>query len=99
MALGPTAAVTDPRVRFVSVMAPTQEFKTELINNAAGYYAHQDASPILLVLPTVNLAESYTKDRLDPLVDETPALAAIAPPKKSRSPDRTLDRLLLRRAR
>ena len=93
MALGPTAAVTDPRVRFVSVMAPTQEFKTELINNAAGYYAHQDASPILLVLPTVNLAESYTKDRLDPLVDETPALAAIAPPKKSRSPDRTLDRL------
>lgn len=93
MALGPTAAVTDPRVRTISVMAPTQEFKTELLLNAGAYYVHQDPSPVLWVLPTVNLAESFTKDRLDPVVDETPCLAECAPPKKARSSDRTLDRI------
>lgn len=93
MALGPSEAVTDPRVRTISVMAPTQEFKTELLLNAGGYYVHQDPAPILWVLPTVNLAESFTKDRLDPVVDETPCLTDIAPAKKSRSSDRTLDRI------
>ena len=94
MALGPAHAVTDPRIRTISVMAPTQEFKTELVLNAAGYFVDQDPSPVLVVLPTVNLAESFSKDRLEPLVDETPSLAAIAPAKKSRSSDRTLDRIL-----
>lgn len=93
MAVGPTEAVTDPRVRTISVMAPTQEFKTELLLNAGGYYAHQDPSPIIWILPTVNLGESFAKDRLQPMVDETPCLAAIAPPAKSRSSDRTLDRI------
>lgn len=102
MALGPTFAVTDPRVRTISAMAPTQEFKTELILNAAGYYVHQDPSPILMVLPTDKLGESFSKDRLSPLIDETPAIAAIGPdsdptdkagPKrKARSSDDTLTR-------
>ena len=93
MAVGPTEAVTDPRIRYISVMAPTQEFKTELLLNAGGYYAEHDPSPIIWILPTVNLGESFAKDRLHPLVDETPCLAAIAPPAKAKSSDRTLDRL------
>ena len=92
MALGPTRAVTDPRVRTLTVMAPTQEFKSELILNAAGYFAHQDPSPILLIQPTDKLAESFSKDRLQPMLEVSPALAEISPDPKSRSSDSTLTR-------
>jgi len=71
-------------------MAPTQEFKTELILNAAAYFVHQDPAPVLMMLPTDKLAESFSKDRLEPLIYETPLLEEIAPPRKSRSPDATL---------
>lgn len=94
MALGPTRAVTDPRVRTISVMAPTQEFKTELLLNALGYYAHQDPSPIMMIYPKVELAEGVMLERVAPMVDETPILAEIAPPKKAKTSDRTVDRLV-----
>lgn len=90
--MGPTAAVTDPRVRIITAMAPTQEFKTELLLNAAAYFVHQDPAPILMVLPTDKLGESFSKDRLQPMLSETPALAEISPDEKSRSPDSTLTR-------
>lgn len=73
-------------------MAPTQEFKTELLLNAAGYYVHQDPSPILFILPTDRLAESFSTDRLQPMIEETPELAGIAPPPKTRSTDNKLQR-------
>ncbi len=92
MALGPTRAVTDPRVRTVTAMAPTQEFKSELLLNAAGYFAHQDPSPILFIQPTDKLAESFSKDRLQPMLEVSPALAEISPDPKSRSSDSTLTR-------
>lgn len=92
MAMGPTRAVTDPRVRTLTVMAPTQEFKSELILNAAGYFAHQDPSPILLIQPTDKLAESFSKDRLQPMLEVSPVLARISPDPKSRSSDSTLTR-------
>jgi len=92
MALGPTRAVTDPKVRTVTVMAPTQEFKSELLLNAAGYFSHQDPSPILFIQPTDKLAESFSKDRLQPMLEVTPVLAEISPDPKSRSSDSTLTR-------
>ena len=94
MALGPTYAVTDPRVRTISVMAPTQEFKTELLLNALGYYAHQDPSPIMMIYPKVQLAEGVMLERIGPMVDETPILSSIAPPKKAKTSDRTVSRLV-----
>lgn len=92
MSLAPHRAVTDPRVRTITVMAPTQEFKTELLLNAAGYYAHQDPSPVLFIQPTDKLAESFSKDRLQPMLEESEELAAISPDPKSRSSDSTLTR-------
>jgi len=92
MALGPMLAVTDPRVRTITAMAPTQEFKTELLLNAAGYFVHQDPAPILIVLPTDKLGESFSKDRLQPMLSETPALSVVSPDDKSRTSDSTLTR-------
>jgi phage terminase large subunit GpA-like protein len=67
-------AVSDPAVREVVVMKSAQVGWTEILLNVIGYHVHQDASPILLVQPTLEMAEAFSKDRLAPMVRDTPAL-------------------------
>jgi phage terminase large subunit GpA-like protein len=67
-------ALTDPTIREVWVMKSAQVGWTEILNNLVGYHVHQDPSPILLVQPTLEMAEAYSKDRLAPMVRDTPAL-------------------------
>lgn len=47
---------------------------TELINNLVGYYIHQDPAPILSINPTLEMAETWSKDRLMPMLRDSPAL-------------------------
>lgn len=67
-------AVTDPGVPKVVVMKGAQVGWTETILNVVGYYADQDPSPILTVQPTVGLACIWSKERLAPMLRDTPAL-------------------------
>lgn len=67
-------AVSDPDVETVVYMTSSQVGKTEMINNVIGYFIDQDPSPILAVLPTVELAEAWSKDRLTPTIRDTPRL-------------------------
>jgi len=83
-------AITDPAVEEVTVMACTQLMKTELLLNVIGYFIHQDPSPILVVQPTVALAETYSKDRLDPMLRDSPSLHGIINEKKRESGNKIL---------
>lgn len=74
VARGPMMAVTDPRVHTVTVMTSTQLLKTELLNNTAGFFIHQDPAPMLLIQPTAKLGESWSKDRFDKMRRDTPVL-------------------------
>lgn len=67
-------AITDPAVAEVWVMKSSQVGWTELLLNAVGFYIHQDPSPILLVQPTLEMSEAFSKDRLAPMLRDTPAL-------------------------
>jgi phage terminase large subunit GpA-like protein len=89
-ARGPMLAVTEPRVQTITVMGPTQLLKTELINNIVGYFIHQDPAPIIVMQPTGKLAEAWSKDRLDKMLRDTPALANTVKDKKSRDSDNTI---------
>lgn len=89
-AIGPMLAVTDPRVKKISIMACTQLMKTELLNNIVGYFVHQDPSPIIVMQPTTNLAKTWSKDRLGPMVRDTPVLNNLIKTKKSRDSGNTL---------
>ena len=89
-ARGPMLAVTEPGVKKITVMGCTQLLKTELINNVVGYFIDQDPSPIIVMQPTVSLAETWSKDRLDPMIRDTPALAALIKTKKSRDSGNTI---------
>lgn len=67
-------AVNDPTILESWVMKSAQVGWTESVNNIAGYFADQDPSPVLVVLPTVELGEAWSKDRLGPMVRDTPCL-------------------------
>lgn len=54
-------------------MIPTHN--TEIVLNIAGYFMHQDPAPMLCVLPTLELAQSFAKDRLAAMCRDTPVLA------------------------
>lgn len=66
---------SSPDVETVVVMSSSQVGKTEMFQNVIGYYASVDPSPILIVQPTLQVAEEYSKDRLMTMIRDTPDLA------------------------
>ncbi len=69
-------AVTDMSVKKVVVMSAAQIGKTDMaILNPIGYFVHYDPSPIMVVLPTIAMGETFSKDRLSPMIRDTRVLA------------------------
>lgn len=84
-------AITNPAIREVTFMASAQSGKTQgILNNAVGYFISQDPSPILVVQPTLGLGESWSKDRLDPMLRDTPCLRGKVHDAKSRDSKNTI---------
>lgn len=69
-------AVSDPSIEDVIVIKSAQVGATELLNNVVGFYIDQDPAPMLVVMPTLEIGEAWSKDRLSPMLRDTPALAA-----------------------
>ncbi|MFM6133723.1 MAG: phage terminase large subunit family protein [Sphaerospermopsis kisseleviana] len=83
-------AVNDPAVTEVVVMTSAQIGKTEALGNIVAYYVTQDASPMLMLQPTLEMAETYSKDRLAPMVRDCPHLTDKIGDPRSRKTDNTL---------
>lgn len=83
-------AASDSSVREVVVMSSAQIGKTEFLLNIVGYYIHQDPSPIMLLQPTLDMAEAFSKDRLAPMVRDTPALQGKIADARARDSGNTL---------
>jgi len=83
-------AVTDETVKEVWIQKSAQVGWTEILNNVIGYHVHQDPAPMLLVQPTLEMAESWSKDRFAPMVRDTPALAERIADPKARDSGNTL---------
>nr|WP_310066785.1 terminase gpA endonuclease subunit [Sphingomonas sp. BE137] len=90
VARGPMLAVTEPGVHIVTVMVSTQLLKTALIENVFGYFAALDPGPMLIVQPKEDAAEQFSKERIGPLINSTPALKQIVGSSKTRNADETL---------
>ncbi|MFS0737543.1 terminase gpA endonuclease subunit [Sphingomonas sp. 1P06PA] len=72
-------AISDPVVLETVVMSSAQVGKTQILLNAAGYFIDQDPSPQLLVLPTVDNAKDFSKERLAAFIRASPRLKAKVP--------------------
>lgn len=71
-------AIGDVHIRKVVAMMCAQAGKTEgLILNTVGFYMSYYPAPIMIVQPTVNLGESFSKDRLATMIRDTPILRGL----------------------
>ena len=83
-------AISDPRCETVVIMSSAQVGKTEIVNNLVGYHVHQDPAPILVIQPTTEMGEAWSKDRLAPMLRDSPALRGRVSEAKARSSGNTL---------
>lgn len=82
-------AVTDPENHTVVLMTSAQVGKTEVINNIVGYHIHQSPCPILVVQPTLEMGQTWSKDRLAPMLRDTPVLKGKVKDPRSRDANNT----------
>lgn len=87
---GPMDALSDPRTREVVMMFASQTGKTEIINNFVGKRIHLEPGPMLVVQPTLPMADAWSKDRLAPMVRDTPVLRGRVKDARSRNSDNTI---------
>lgn len=82
-------AFADPNFDTVVVMTSAQVGKTEILNNVVGYFVSQDPSPILVVQPTLDMAQTWSKDRLAPMLRDTPILSGLVKDPRARDSGNT----------
>lgn len=68
-------AISDKHVRRVVVMSAAQIGKTEgLVLNTIGYYMKYDPAPIMVMQPSLEMGQGFSKERLTPMLHDTPCL-------------------------
>ena len=83
-------AVKDPATEKVVVMKGSQVGWTEIICNIVGYFVHHDPSPILVIQPSLEMAQAWSKERLAPMIRDTPALKSKFKESRARDSGNTL---------
>tara|TARA_R110000868_G_scaffold313856_3_gene574873 strand:- start:8568 stop:10370 length:1803 start_codon:yes stop_codon:yes gene_type:complete len=83
-------ACCDPRNQEVVIMSAAQLGKSEVLLNIIGYHIDNDPSPILMLQPTLDMAQSFSKDRVtNGLLASTPCLKAKVKPSRARDSGNT----------
>lgn len=82
-------ALSEPRTEVVACKLPSQDGKTELLNNFVGKSIDVDPGPMLILQPTQQMGEAWSKDRLAPMLRDTPALRGKVRDARSRDADNT----------
>lgn len=83
-------AINDPAVETVVVMTSAQVGKTEILLNIIGYHIDYDPAPIMVMQPTLQMAQAFSKDRLAPMLRDTPALRGKVADARSRDSGNTV---------
>lgn len=82
--------LNDPSVGTVVIMSSAQVGKTEILLNFLAYHIALDPCPIMVVQPTLDMAQAFSKDRLSPMVRDTPAIRELVRDGHSRDAESTL---------
>jgi phage terminase large subunit GpA-like protein len=83
--LSPSSAVER-----VVLMKGAQIGGTEMATNWVGYVIHHAPGPMMVVWPTVEMAKRNSKQRIDPLIEDSAALSALISPARSRDAGNTI---------
>lgn len=83
-------AAGDPACETAVYMFASQSSKTEIILNAIGYTVHLDPGPMLIVEPRVEDCKALSKDRIAPMLRDTPALRGLVQDARTRDSGNTV---------
>jgi phage terminase large subunit GpA-like protein len=89
-------AITDPSVEMVTVQKSARVGYTKILDHVAGYFIHQDPSPILVVQPRVEDAEDYSVTEIEPMLRDTPVLAEIVGDLKKKDSKQKIQKRIFR---
>ena len=70
-------AFTETGVHRVVVKSAAQIGKSDIMNNVIGRFAHLDPASIMMIQPTVDMAQDYSKSRIAPMIRDTPVLSSL----------------------
>ena len=87
----PQESFTDPSVQMtVLIMASQIGGKTEIYNNVIGYHMDYKQASIVVMYPTIETAEKFSKNKLSPAINATECLAKVASPDRKRTSGSTI---------
>lgn len=70
-------AFTDERIHRVAVKAAAQVSKSECLLNIVGRFAHLDPCSLMIIQPTLELAQDFSKARLSRMIEDTKVLTPL----------------------
>ncbi len=70
----PMDVATDKLTETIVMCCSSQLGKSELLLNVIGYFADHEPAPILMLQPTVEMAESFSKERIEGMFRYSPGL-------------------------
>lgn len=76
----------------ITVMSSAQVGKTLIFKAVIGFHIDVDPAPMLVIQPTVEMAETFSKDRLAPMIRDTPVLRGKVNDAKSRDSGNTIQK-------
>jgi phage terminase large subunit GpA-like protein len=82
-------AADDPSIEWIVIMSSAQVGKTEVINTIVGKHVHQDPCPILVVQPTLEMAQIWSR-RFAVMARDTPVLKGLIKDPKAKDSGNTL---------
>ena len=83
-------AVTDPHIEQITVMKSARVGYTKILNHIIAYHIHNDPCPMMLVQPTLDDCQSYSKDEISPMLRDTPCLQGTVSDPKAKDGNNTL---------
>lgn len=83
--------INDPSVEEIVFIKSAQVGATEILLNTIGYYIDQEPSTILCIQPSLSMAKTFSKDRLAPMLRDTPKLRGKIADPRSRDSENTID--------
>ena len=90
-------SISDPEVERVVFMTSSQIGKSSILNAAIGRFVSRDPCPIMMVQPTIAMGKSYSKQRITPMIRDTPDLTPrfITPLSTRRANDTLFEKLFI----
>ena len=83
-------AFTEPGIHRVVVKSSSQIGKSDMMNNVIGRFAHLDPCAIMMIQPTIDMAQDYSKTRIAPIIKDTKVLNNLFYDVKSRDANNTI---------